>query len=566
MNEKALLHEPDSKYSYPISNDTMVIVLRMDAEEIVDKVELVYESKYVIYLSQKTLLMEEKFRDRLYKYYVIKVKLEDTRLAYVFRIWQDKKAYYYSEDGITETYDFKVGHFNYFQVAYINDNDVHKFVPWMKDRVFYLIFVDRFFRGSQAKDDSYINLKWGSKVNPKSFAGGDLAGIMKKMDYLEELGVNGIYLTPVFKSISNHKYDIIDYKKIDPMFGTNEDFRALVAEAHKRGMKMILDAVFNHCSIYAPEFQDVIKYGRKSRYYDWFLIHGDEVDVQEMNYEVFAFCNYMPKFNTANPEVQQYLIEIAVYWIRKYDIDGWRLDVSDEISHGFWRKFRQAVKEAKSDCVIIGENWHDANVFLRGDQYDSIMNYAFTKSCMDYFATKALDAKGFAWKLSNLLMRNSETVNRMMLNLLDSHDTDRFFSLVHCNKHKLLSAIAVTCLFVGAPCITYGTEIAMEGGYDPDNRRCFDWDETHWDKQFMQIVKQILTLKKIEVVQSGDIELHGSDDLFYLTRKWKEDKIVLITNQSEKEQMLSLEGEVIVQNQYENGLLGTDGFVIIRGK
>lgn len=192
-------------------------------------------------------------------------------------------------------------------------------------------------------------------------------------------------------------------------------------------MRIVLDAVFNHCSDELMQFQDVKEKGRASEYYDWFVIHGDKPDAEAKNYEMFASCEYMPKFNTSNPEVQEYLCNIGVYYISKYNIDGWRLDVSDEVSHDFWRKFRKAVKAVREDCIIIGENWHDASNYLKGDQYDSIMNYAFTKACLDYFATGRLKAAGMADKLNDLLARNTDTVNGMLLNLLDSHDTHRFF-------------------------------------------------------------------------------------------------------------------------------------------
>ena len=219
----------------------------------------------------------------------------------------------------------------------------------------------------------------GDRPTPQSFAGGDLRGIIEKLDYIKGLGINAIYLTPIFQSVSNHKYDINDYRKIDPQFGTKEDLQELVAKAHAMGIRIVLDAVFNHCSMEMKEFQDVLVNGRQSPYYHWFLIDGDYPDPEQMNYECFASCNYMPKLNTANPETQEFLLDIAIYWIKEADIDGWRLDVADEVSHEFWRRFRKEVKNVKKDCVIIGENWHDAYPYLMGDQYDSIMNYSFTK-------------------------------------------------------------------------------------------------------------------------------------------------------------------------------------------
>lgn len=562
MNKQAILHIPESKFCYPINQNTIILRLRMDKEDDVDRVEVVYGCKYKYYLEQKTAVMEEKYKDNLFKYYEIELELEDVRLTYVFRIWKGQECCYFSEDGLTSTYDFKLSHYNCFQLPYINKNDIHEVVEWMRGAVFYQIFIDRFNQGSKDKNTDYINLEWGRIPDPKSFTGGDIPGVTQKLDHLKDLGVNGIYLTPVFESISNHKYDTYNYKKIDPHFGTNEDFKKLVNEAHKRGIKIVLDAVFNHCSDQLPQFQDVLLKGKESKYFNWFMIDGDKIDTENINYEVFGFSEYMPKFDTSNTEVQQFLLDIALFWIKEYDIDGWRLDVSDEVSHHFWRKLREAVKKVKPECVIIGENWHDANAFLQGDQYDSIMNYAFTKACLDYYAFQTVNAQGFAEKLNHLLMRNSGQVNAMMLNLLDSHDTDRFFTSVNKNKDRLLSAIAVMCMYMGAPCIYYGTELYLEGGYDPDNRRCFDWEESHWDIPFLEILKKLLSLKQKPVLQKGDICISYDENLCYIIRTFENSEIILILNQSGKTIRISQTGTILAQNKLLEGNLLTDGFVV----
>lgn len=575
MNEQAILHIPDSGYCFAQSSRRLILRLRLDRRDKVDRVEVLLECKYRFQEKQNHFFMERKYEDRLFAYYETAIELSDVRSAYVFRIWQGEDAWYFSEDGLTKEYDFSIGYFNFFQLPYINDADLHREVQWMRQAVFYQIFVERFCRGIALKDESYINLAWGEKPRPKSFAGGDIPGITKKLDYIKELGANTLYLTPVFQSISNHKYDISDYYTVDEQFGKNEDLRELVEQAHKRRMRIVLDAVFNHCSDRLKQFQDVLQKGKESAYYDWFLIQGDKPDQETMNYEVFSFCSYMPKLNTSNREVQEFLTDIAVHWIKEYDIDGWRLDVSDEVSHDFWRLFRKRVKAAKEDCVIIGENWHDANSFLRGDQYDSIMNYAFTKACLDYYAFGTFDAGQFAWKLNGLLMRNTGTVNRMMLNLLDTHDTDRFYTSVGKNKNRLLSALAVTCMFEGAPCIYYGTEIPTEGGYDPDNRRCFDWDESHWDEEFRTKLKTLLTLRKHPAVQSGEIRAASADGLFCLRRFLPDaeqagdagaapEEWILWTNQTEAALPVEAAGTVFAQNRYHDGMLEPDGYVIIK--
>lgn len=563
MNRQGVLHIPDSKYCFPLDEHTLVLRLRLDRADEIEKVELIYESKYKIQMQQNKVLMEKKCEDADYVWYETELTLSDVRLAYLFRIWENGCGFYYSEDGLTKDYDFSVAYFNFFQMPYINAADIHREVGWMKEAVFYEIFVERFFRGKNRKEDGYINMQWGDKPTPRSFAGGDIPGITKKLDYLCSLGVNVLYLTPVFQSVSNHKYDISDYHVIDEQFGSNADFDKLVKEAHARGMRIVLDAVFNHCSEKLPQFQDVQKKGRKSPYFDWFIIHGDAPEKQPLNYEVFSFCDYMPKFNTSNPQLQEFLIHIATSWIRKYDIDGWRLDVSDEVSHDFWRTFRKSVRGEKQDFVIIGENWHDANSFLQGDQYDSIMNYAFTKACLDYYAKGVFSAQQFAWKLNALLMRNTRQVNYMMLNLLDSHDTDRFYTSVGGNKDRLLSAIAVMCMFVGAPCIYYGTEILLKGGYDPDNRRCFDWQEENWDQTFMESMKQVLALRKLPAVQRGRIHISSEDGLLRIRRWNKEAEVVLLANQTGRTVTAKMEGVHQVSNLYEKGQLATDGFLVV---
>lgn len=546
MNECAMLHIPDSRYCFATGEKELVLRLRMAREDEKAKVFLIYAQKYDFTFCRKKLPMEIKYSDRLYNYYEIKMRLEDVRFAYIFQIEEDGNTWYFSEDGVTKEYKFEEAFYNFFQMPYINKNDVMDTVEWMRSAVFYQIFVERFRQGNEKKDTSYINMKWDEKPTPKSFAGGDLAGIIEKMDYLKELGINALYLTPVFRSISNHKYDIIDYFMVDPQFGTKEELRQLVKLAHENGIRVVLDAVFNHCSMEMQQFQDVLEKGRESRFYDWFIIDGDFPEPEKMNYECFAACNYMPKLNTANEEVQDFLLEIAIYWIREADIDGWRLDVSDEVSHGFWRRFRKAVKKEKPDSVIIGENWHDAYAYLMGDQYDSIMNYAFTKACLDYFAKGVFSAKDMADKLNSNLMRNTEQVNRMMLNLLDSHDTHRFFTEVNKDKDKMLAAIALEMVFEGAPCLYYGTELCMEGGYDPDSRRGFPWDTKSWDMDFLEKVKELIRIRKQPAVQYGEIKIEEEQEMLHVERMWENSKIILRINMTEEEKKIPKQPEETV--------------------
>lgn len=533
MNQFALLHITDSEYCFPVSENEIVIRLRT-AKNDIERAYIIYESKYVIGNSQQKLQMKKELSGELYDYFSISLKLEDTRLAYVFYLYDGKEYYYFSEDGATLTYDFTKGFYNFFQYPYINSADILKKEEWLSQASFYQIFIDRFCMADENKDKNYINLKWGDIPNPKSFAGGDLKGILSKLDYIKALGCDALYLTPIFKSPSNHKYDIVDYFDVDPDFGDKTDLKNLVKELHNRGMKLVLDAVFNHVSELNDKFQDVISKGKESEYYDWFVIKGDYPCAEPLNYEVFAGCTYMPKWNTSNIHVQDYLISIATYYIKEFDIDGWRLDVSDEISHDFWRRFRKEVKAAKESAVIIGENWHNASNYLRGDQYDSIMNYAFTKAALDYFAYGQLDAQGVANKLNDILARNTDTVNDMMLNLLDSHDTDRFFSEVHEDRKKLKAALALLYMFPGAPSIFYGTECYTVGGYDPDCRRCMDFAKEKEDT-LNDYIKKLADIRKKCSFKFSGTRIYASEDkkLFCLQRQGRNGDVMLYINETD---------------------------------
>lgn len=536
MNKEAILHIPKSQYAFAYNQKELRIRLRA-AKDDLDKVEIIYAVKYNWLTDRKSKQMQKSYSDALYDYYTVTLDVPDSRIGYIFLLQSGEEKYYYSEEGLTIEYNHDKSYYNFFQYPYINETDLHKKVDWCDRAIFYQIFVDRFHMGSCSKDRNYIDKDWGELPKPKGFYGGDLPGITEKLDYLQDLGINSIYLTPIFQSPSNHKYDTIDYEEVDAMFGTNRDLKELVESAHKRGIKILLDAVFNHCSCLCKQFQDVLRKGKGSVYYDWFIIRGDRPVLEQMNYECFAACNYMPKWNTNNPEVQKFLLHIATKWIKEYGIDGWRLDVADEVSHDFWRQFRKAVKAAKPDALIVGENWHDSRPWLEGDQFDSIMNYSFTKACLDYFAYEKYSAQRFCERLSEILMRNTDQVNEMMLNLLDSHDTERFLTNVGENADKLKCALAVLFFFVGMPCIYYGTEIGTAGGYDPDSRRTFDWDKTHWNMDIYNTVKDLIRLRKEQI--GGGIRIYAQNDLLVIERGTLS-LIVNNTDQSQKWKDLQL--------------------------
>ncbi|WP_306483103.1 glycoside hydrolase family 13 protein [Anaerococcus sp.] len=554
MNKEAVFHMMESQWANPIDVDEIIIRLRTAKEKL--EVYLVYGWQFDLPIVWNEIKMEVAYEDELFYYYETRIRLDDRRLCYVFKINDGHNDYYFSEDGLSENYDLADAYYNFFQMPYINEADLFPTVAWMKEAVFYQIFVDRFARANFSKDDSYINMVWEDKPSPVSFAGGDLLGIVDKLDYLKDLGVSAIYLTPIFRSNSNHKYDIIDYFKIDPHFGDEDDFRKLVENLHTRDMKLVLDGVFNHMSKDNPIFQDVLAKQKDSDYFDWFYINEDKT------YETFAKVTAMPKINTSNKKVQKYLIDVGKYWIEKFDIDGWRLDVSDEISHDFWRAFRKEIKGLKKDAVIIGENWHDGSSFLMGDQFDSIMNYSFTKASLDYFKGE-IEARAMAFRLNRVLVRNKDQVNRMNLNFLDTHDTLRFLTEVDGSEDKLLSGIALMTVFIGTTSMYYGTEIGLEGAYDPDCRRSFLWDRIGEKENLIRKIKEIFALKRKDAIREGGIRVKSDEGLLIIERFYGSSKIKLVINLNEARQIDLGDFNILTSNRYEEGSLLENSFIVL---
>lgn len=560
MNKAAILHISESFMAYAISLDELNIRLRADKKDKLDA-NLVYTYKCDYPHVWQEAKMEKTFEDEIFSYYEINLKLADKRLAYVFKLSDQNETYYLSENGLEEAYDFENFYFTSFHMPYIHEADFFKPVEWMKDAVFYQIFPERFRRGDFSKDDSYINQAWEDLPTPSSFAGGDLKGIMEKLDYIKDLGVTCLYLTPIFISPTNHKYDTIDYYEIDPQFGDKNDFKKLVEKAHSLGIRIVLDAVFNHMCHENPVFKDVREKGKESIYYDWFYIDGDKADIEKINYETFAHVYNMPKLRTSNRDVQDYLIKIAKYWIEEFDVDGWRLDVSDEVSHDLWKRFRKEIKSAKADAVIIGENWHNAEAFLRGDEFDSIMNYAFTKACLDYFKGK-ISAQKASDKLNMILMRNRDQANRMMLNFLDTHDTPRFITEIGGSLDKTLAALALSVVYMGANSLYYGTEVGLEGKGDPDCRRTFPWDKMDEKQDLIGKVKEILAVKKHETIKNGGIKIYSEEDLLILERFAKGKTLSLAINLGCERTFELTDEKILAAGRFKNQKLGENGFVI----
>lgn len=449
---------------------------------------------------------------------------------------------------------------NFFCFPYINPRDVLVTPEWVKKTVWYHIFPDRFANGRP--DISPVGtMPWGTEPTQDNFMGGDLWGVIDKLDYLQDLGINGLYFCPVFTANANHRYDTVDYFNVDPSLGGNEAFTLLVKEAHHRGMKIMLDAVFNHVGDQHPLWLDVVANGKASPYHDWFWIREfpvyedkprEQWDYQNLRYETFGNVASMPKLNTENEQCRAYLLDIARRWVEDFDIDGWRLDVGNEIDHDFWRDFRRVVKSIKPDCYILGEIWHDASAWLGGDQYDSVMNYPLTQAMLDFFAQDLSNKQDFIWDVSRSYCAYSHTANQAMFNLLDSHDTSRILSL--CGENKAKARLAYLFMFtqVGTPCIYYGGEIALSGGRgmgSEANRRCMIWDEEKQDHEFKQFIKELIALRKskpdfnIPTLQWLDID--SDYCIAYQRGGWQ-----IVMNNSAIAQSVDMQGETVQLTPY----------------
>lgn len=549
MNIPAVTHRGRGIDCYSLDEHTFRIRLTT-AKGDFDRAEICYcMNKYAWSTQRQTLPLPRIADDDTLDYYQIDLTGDDTRLCYLFLLYYNSECFYFSEEGLSRTYDFERAYYTFFQYPYIFPCNVHRHIPWTDTTVMYQIFPERFANGMGEKP--YITAPWDATPTPRMYLGGDLPGVTQHLDYLSDLGVNCLYFTPIHPSPTNHKYSIVDYYDVDAGFGGQAAFRELVQAAHARGMRVLLDGVFNHCSEHHPFFEDVKRCGKASPYYDFFLIDGDFPSREKGNYRTFGFSSDMPKLNTGIPAVIDYFCGVGAWWIREFGIDGWRLDVMDEISDDFLRAFRKAVKAANPDALILGEAWHDPRAWLAGDELDGVMNYGLTKALIDYLVDGALTARQAASRLTRLFFRTTSISARMMMNLLDSHDTDRFLTLLRGDRQRLKLALCLLFFFPGMPCVYYGDEIGMTGGYDPDCRKGFIWDETAWDAELRRHVQLLARLKTGGRLAGDVIRISASDDVLTLERE----ELTLLINASSRAARYCFRGR--------EGQIAANGFVIL---
>lgn len=555
MEYAAIHHQPFSSDAYSYDGRTVHIKIRTKKGD-ADHIRFIWGDPYE-YNGGRWSANEQPMRkiaatDR-HDYWFAEVVPPFRRLQYAFIVTDRHEDIFFGSSGVCPYNEktLETIHY-YFKFPFVHEADTFQAPQWAKSTVWYQIFPERFANGRE--DLSPENaLPWGSKdPDVNDFFGGDLQGIIDKLDYLEDLGVNGIYLTPIFSAPSNHKYDTLDYYSIDPHFGDPELFRTLVSQLHQRGMRMMLDAVFNHIGSASPQWQDVVKNGAQSRYKDWFHIHS--FPVKEDNYDRFAFTPDMPKLNTANPEVQRYLLDIALYWIREFDIDGWRLDVANEVDHVFWKTFRQAVSAEKPDVYIVGEIWHSAEPWLRGDEFHAVMNYPFTEPMIEYFADGTIPASRMAHRVNAHLMNGMKQVNEVMFNVLDSHDTKRLLTRCRNDEKKARALLAFMFAQIGSPCIYYGTEIGLDGENDPLCRKCMVWEKEKQNQGMLRFMKRLIALRKQEntLLTEGHLEWNLLDDqnhFIRFSRTLEEKTLIYFFNQGDAARHVSLRDLNIERNK-----------------
>ena len=561
MELTAIYHRPESEYAYLYKEGKVHIRIRTKKED-VEQVLLHYGDPFV-FLEDSYEDVKEMVKvtsDDLFDYWQVAVSVRFARLQYLFEL-KDKEgqSILYGDKGFADNSPENLAvEGNGFKLPYIHEIDGCQVPDWVSKTVWYQVFPERFANGNAGISPEGA-LDWDSSIRPKSndFFGGDLQGIIDHLDYLQDLGITGLYLCPIFESPSNHKYNTTDYFEIDRHFGDKETFRQLVEQAHLRGMKVMLDAVFNHMGDQSAQWQDVLKHGEKSVYKDWFHIQkfpvtNDKLEnPKELPYHTFAFASYMPKLNTANPEVKDYLLSVATYWIEHFDIDAWRLDVANEVDHQFWRDFRKAVLAKKSDLYILGEVWHTSQPWLNGDEFHAVMNYPLSDSIKDYFLSRSKKSSQFIAEINCQSMYYKQQISEVMFNLLDSHDTERILTTAQGDIQLVKSALVFLFLQRGTPCIYYGTELELGGGMDPDCRRVMPWDRVSDSNDMLNFMKNLIQIRKetADIIQHGKFTLEEIETNV-LALEWQHDHQVIraVFNQSKENYLLDRDSADLVSH------------------
>lgn len=574
MNLPAIYHKTLDNYCYQFDNNSIIINLITGYD--VDKVFIRIGDPFAftningkrIWVHKKYAI-ESSYTLKFNKIWSIKISPPYRRCCYFFEIYCGNENILLLDNGIF--YKEEIIKYNYelqkFSFGFLNSIDVNFPPKWVNNTIWYEIFIDGFCNSIESKNN----------ISKNQLFGGDINGIITKLDYIYSLGINGIYLTPINKSNSIHKYDTIDYFEIDESLGDKLIVKKLINEAHKRNIKVMFDAVFNHCSSECELWKDVKSKGFNSKYINWFMVNEWPFNDNHRNsvtkkFYTYAFLDDMPKLNTNNQEVIDYLLDICEYWINEYDIDAIRLDASDELSHKCIQQIRNRTKQIKNDFFILGENWHNSIAWLRGNQLDSVTNYPMQKSILDFWINQTISADEFSYMINSYYSRYMEQTNEVLFNIVDSHDTQRLITSLK-SVDKFYQVVTFLFTMTGSPCIYYGTEILLEGINPDESRKYMPWNmiEKGQYADSISIIQLIIKLrKKYCSLKSGKIIFlpYPNNKRIVSYKKFSkesEEEIEIILNCSnEAIKVKDISKNILFSRLYEEDILNSNGIIIMK--
>ncbi|MDP9366483.1 MAG: glycoside hydrolase family 13 protein [Chloroflexota bacterium] len=435
---------------------------------------------------------------------------------------------------------------------------------WVKHAVFYQIFPDRFACSERVPKPRNLE-PWDADPTPHGYKGGDLLGVVERLDYLQELGVTALYFNPIFQSASNHRYHTHDYFRVDPLLGGDAAFEAMLAECHRRGIRVVLDGVLNHASRGFFQFNDILENGAASPWVDWFHVHAHPANAYDRSrppgYEAWFGLRALPKFNTDDAGAREFLMQVGEHWLRR-DIDGWRLDVPNEVTTpGFWEEFRRRCRAINPEAYLVGEIWEEATEWLRGDRFDAVMNYRFTEAAIAFAAGHrviretvegrgyapwpGIDAPTYAGRIDRLLALYPWQSQLAQLNLLDSHDTSRLLSIAGGDRRSLELGALLLFTFPGAPCVYYGDEIGLVGALpDHFSRGAFPWDRPEtWDRDLLATFTSLIALRRERpALRTGTYRrLYAKAGAYVFGREGDRDGVIVAVNASDGAHVVEVE-------------------------
>lgn len=577
MNCEGIFHKCGFNDCYALNEDELVINLH--ANKSVDKVLIYYEDPYLNDCAvgapwdgiEKSMKLDLELRYE--NIWTITLKPKFKRLMYYFVVFSKDESRYVYENGVTKNNQY---YKHYFKFGWMNDSDIFKVPKWVENTIWYQIFPERFAISGSPKSHPLLAWDDTKSIDRHCFYGGDIKGATTKLEYLKDLGVTGVYFNPIFESTENHKYNTTDYTKIDKDFGDDKDMQEFISKAHSLGIKVMIDAVFNHSGTNFFAWQDVLKHGKDSAYFDWFYINDpsnltQKKSTKDGRYFTFAFVEEMPKLNTNNPKVVQYFLDVTKDWLTRWDLDGIRFDVGNEISHSFIKTLRRHIKAIKPDIYLLGEIWMDSSMYMMGDEYDSVMNYPFLQSVGNFFLDESTCAKDFEYWINYCYSLYNKQANKVIFNLLDSHDIDRLLTRSK-SYDKFLQQLAVLFTMPGSPCIYYGTELGLEGENDPYNRLPMPWDKVNSPDALKtyQAVKALIALRKAEPSLLGTViewHVNSQDRTIWYTRTGDGDKapINVVINANTTDIKIDPKvNQILYSYKYQASTLEAGGFIIYR--